>query len=171
MNWQIISPALGLAPATEAQAFGAAVWLWMHSPLHQNFPLHALARVLLPAIKAGQYVLLVEQTPQDLQPIAYMAWANFSAQAEARYHQCGINANIQAQDWSSGDRMWVTDWFAPTGHNLAFTRVIRNALANSTARALHHRGQSTGKRINYFRGSAISQQAAAQWWAERPLAA
>ena len=49
-NLELLAPAFSEAPWNEAQALGAAVWLWMHSAAHRDAPLHALNALLLPAI-------------------------------------------------------------------------------------------------------------------------
>lgn len=53
----IIAPGLIEESWTEAEVFGSAVWLWMHSSSHRERPLHTLSAVLLPAIKQRQFIL------------------------------------------------------------------------------------------------------------------
>ncbi len=65
----------------ERKILGAAVWLWMHSPLHRDAPLHTLPDLLLPVIKHRQYVVATEQG----RPVFFISQAWLSPEAEARY--------------------------------------------------------------------------------------
>ena len=79
------------------QAFDAVVWLWTHVEEHRDLPLRALPSPLIAPIKHQQCMLAcaAATTPiapmtclladgQDLQLVAYVAWANLSAEAESR---------------------------------------------------------------------------------------
>lgn len=154
----LIAPAApgGDAAFNEAEVFGSAVWLWMHSQAHRNAPLHVLQRVLLPAIKTRQFLLASESG----RPIAYVGWASFDQGAEARY-LANPPDQMREGDWISGDRRWILDWVAPFGH----TRRIKTLLAERLfpgwmARALNHRGAETGLRIQKYRGIAVRPEEA-----------
>ena len=60
-KYDVLSPLYSGEPVNEAEVLGAAVWLWMHSPLHRDAPLHTLPDLLLPVIKHRQYVVATEQ--------------------------------------------------------------------------------------------------------------
>ncbi|MGB8666642.1 MAG: toxin-activating lysine-acyltransferase [Serratia inhibens] len=165
-DYDIRAPLILGGDDSEAEAFGATVWLWMHSPMHRDAPLHTLPTLLLPIIKRQQYVLVSHQN----QPVFFLSWAGMNREAEARYlTQPAIN--MQEDDWNSGDRLWFCDWIAPFGH----TREMRNLIARDIfpqfcVRALYHRGAQRGKRVVNFKGAQVSHQQAQQWWANHPLA-
>ncbi len=161
----LTAPALqGSTPHSDAEILGSATWLWMHSPRHRELPVHALASLLLPAIKLQQFVLASAMMDGELRPVAFASWANFSAEAEARYMAHSARP-LPPEDWRSGDRMWVLDWMAPFGHNHAFIEAWRQLMPRSCQRAFQHRQR--GKVIT-IRGRGVSADEAARWWAERP---
>lgn len=173
----LISPALGKHPHSEAQVLGAVTWLLMQSPQHRDLPLKTLGTLVLPPLKAGQYILLSEQrtalttqeTPSET-PVAWVAWANLSAQTEAYYLSDHL-AGLRPDEWSSGERMWFIHWIAPFGHTRALRRTVLNLIPNFCARALYHRGIERGTRVITFHGKNIPPQRARQWWRERPMLA
>lgn len=55
-GYQLTAPLLG-GQFSEAEALGAAVWLWMHSEQHRDIPLSVLPTLLLSAIKHQQFVI------------------------------------------------------------------------------------------------------------------
>lgn len=143
-----IAPRAADAPAgvNEAEVFGSAVWLWMHSTSHRNAPLHMLSALLLPAIKSRQFVL----ASHGGKPVFYMSWARMSADAEARYVSNPPEC-MPAEDWTSGERNWILDWVAPFGHTRQIKRLLsQTLLRNQSAKSLNHRGSQTGLRIMTF---------------------
>lgn len=165
----ITAPALGAPAHSEAEVFGSVAWLWMHTPRYRDLPLNALADVVLPPLKAQQFILASTCQDGEIRPVVYMAWANFSAEAESRY--LDQPASIISRDWSSGDRMWATEWFAPFGHAVEFSRLLLRVLPNSCFRALQHRGGERGLRIMNFRGDNVSAAQSRAWWDDRPMMA
>ena len=190
-NLTITAPALGLSAPVDMhaqlmspmQAFGAVVWLWGHVQEHRDLPLRALPSLVMAPIKHQQYILAcaAETTPvapitsllaagQDLKPVAYVAWANLSAEAESRYLN-NPATGLRPEDWTSGERMWFTDFFAPFGHSHAFKQAICQCLPHSCARYLHHRGNERGMRVKTYRGAAVTPDQAHAWWQARPMQA
>ena len=169
-NYLITAPTLDRPPHSEAEAFGAAAWLWMQSTDHRTLPLEALQTLLLPPVQAGQYLLVQARTAQGIQPVAYMAWANLSAEAESRYLAHPLRG-LQAADWRSGDRMWVTDWITPFGHAYVLRSLVLQLLPKACFRFMYHRGNERGLRIKTYRGRAVTPAQASQWWQERPMLA
>lgn len=161
----ILAPGLMEQSWSEAEALGSAVWLWMHSATHRNFPLHTLSALLLPAIKHRQFVLASEAG----RPVFYLAWANLSAEAEQRYLQ-NHPIHMPDQDWNSGERMWVLDLVAPFGHARKLVRLLqRQQFANRLMRTLYHRGEERGMRIKTFQGIAVLPEEARMWFAAHPV--
>ena len=173
----IIAPALQASGQSEAETLGAAVWLWMHAQPHRTMPLHALSNLMLPALRSGQFILALAapshtsaHSAQTPRPVAYLAWAYFSAEAESRYLNRPALA-MRESDWCSGERMWFTDFLAPFGHARAFRTAVRQLLPNFFARALYHRGDERGLRVQHFRGKQTTKAQAQQWWQGRPMLA
>lgn len=165
---EIVAPAAPGGDITfcEAEVFGAATWLWMHSPAHRDAPLNLLSILLLPAIKTRQFVLASENG----KPVFYLGWAWLSADAETRYltraPQC-----MPIDDWTSGDRLWLLDWIAPFGHTRTMRTLIgRRLFPGWCARSLYHRGAEKGLRIVNFHGLAVTPHEARHWFAQHPCA-
>jgi len=166
-DYEIIAPGLLEQDWNEAAALGSAIWLWMHSRQHRDAPLHTLSVLLLPAIKRRQFILAAEAG----RPVFYLAWANFSREAEQRYLG-NSPLCMPEQDWDSGERMWILDWVAPFGHTRAMSRlVLRHLFPNRLMRALYHRGEERGLRIKTFRGSAVPPEEARCWFRQNPVSA
>lgn len=115
-NLEIKAPLILGGEESEAEVLGATVWLWMHSPMHRDAPLHALPTLLLPIIKRRQYVLVIEND----RPVFFLNWAWLNEEAEARY-LTRPSIEMPEADWDSGNRIWFCDWIAPFGH----TRDVR----------------------------------------------
>lgn len=167
---QILAPAFHLPAHSDAEAFGTAAWLWMHGDNHQNLPLLALDRMLLPAIRLRQYAMLLEVSAAGSRPVAYLGWANLNADAEARYLQKPVDG-LRAEDWNSGDRMWFTDFFAPFGHSKAVRALLAPHMAGISARYLYHRSHERGVRVMTYTGTKVDPAYARQWWTDRPILA
>lgn len=150
---------------SEAEVLGAAVWLWMHSPQHRDFPLYTLPTVLLPIIK-HQYYMLVSR---DSNPLFFISWMWLNDHAEQRY-LTSAEVQIQESDWASGDRLWIRDWIAPFGETRAMSRLVTSTLFSEHCfRSLYHRGSQSGKRVMNFKGDQISHQQARAWRVANPL--
>ena len=150
---------------SEAEVLGATVWLWMHSPMHRDAPLHALPTLLLPIIKRQQYVLVSEND----RPVFFLSWASMNEEAEARYLTRPA-IEMKEEDWDSGERIWFSDWIAPFGHTPAmYTLMRRDIVPDHVCRALYHRGAERGKRVMLFHGSHVSRQHAREWQQNHPL--
>lgn len=166
LNHELIAPGLTGAPCNEAEALGAAVWLWTHSASHRELPLHALHQLLLPAIHHRQFAVVSEGG----RPVFYLSWARFDADAEARY-LCRSPFDMPDADWTAGDRMWVLDWVAPFGHTRAMSQLVLGRLfPDRCFRALYHRGNDKGLQVRRFHGHALLQAEARAWFAAHPVA-
>ena len=164
-NLTIASPAFEPHALSEATVLGAAVWLWMHSNMHQGAPLSALNALLIPAIKTGQYLLAFENE----QPVAYVAWAKLDTQAETRYLNSAMQLH-EPSDWQSGDRCWFTDYISPFGHARQIKQLLTHQLfTNGLFRSLYHRGDDKGLRIIEFHGVAIHPAEARHWFDTHPV--
>jgi cytolysin-activating lysine-acyltransferase len=170
--WHITAPALGMPGRSEFEVLSDVTWLWLHSPLHREQHVMALERNLSAPMKARQYILAsVADSAGTLRPVAFLAWANFSAEAEGRYMQGGSSDLLHKEDWNSGDRMWLTDWVAPFGDAGQFHRLVATLLADSCLRILYQPDGIRAKRVKAIRGAKVSRTDAITWWGARPLPA
>lgn len=165
---QIIAPALGPLQQSEAEIFGSVVWLYMQSHIHQGMPLSELKKLVYPPLSKGQFVLATENHAGHTRPVGFMSWANFNAEAEARYIKT-LHDRLTVDEWNNGDRPWIVQYFAPFGHASRFWKTVQNSLLQARWRALYHRGDERGLRVLYFRGSQVSRQQELDWWSARPL--
>lgn len=88
-KYDVLSPLYSGEPVNEAEVLGAVVWLWMHSPLHRDAPLHTLPDLLLPVIKNRQYVVATEQgRPVFFMSQACSAWMQRRVILRSRQFSC-----------------------------------------------------------------------------------
>lgn len=164
----ITAPALGAPGSSTAEVIDSVAWMWLQAKMRGNLQVHDLSSMLLPALNEQQYILASAYVEGEIKPVAYLAWANMSAEAEQRYLR-NRAATVEPADWRSGDRMWITEWFTPFGHAWQFRLVAGRLLAHRAARAIYHRVGAPGMRVLHFRGDTVTRAQARQWWSERPL--
>ena len=158
------APLLLGGETNDAEALGAAVWLWMHSARHRGAQLQMLPAVLLPAIVRQQYVLVQRQD----RPVFFLSWAWMSEAAEQRYLTDAV-INLPEEDWCSGERLWFRDFIAPFGHAAQMFHLLREELfPKQIARALWHRGDEKGRRIKTFYGNEVNLDVIRQWKQANP---
>ncbi len=166
-HYTLQAPMLLGGEMSEAEVFGASVWLWMHSPQHRDLPLHCLPTVLLPVIKHQQYMLVSHQR----RPLFFISWMWLNEAAEHRY-LTEPAIMVQVSDWASGERLWIRDWIAPFGDSLAMSRLVSNTLfPDCCFRSLYHKGAQQGLRVMNFKGSQLSSDQARAWREAHPLSA
>lgn len=162
----VIAPAFSGDAYSEAEVLGSAVWLWMHSSFHRDFPLHTLSTLLLPVLKRKQFVFASENG----KPVFFMSWAEMNAEAESRYIRQPAVC-IRDEDWQSGDRTWIIDWVAPFGHTGVTQRLLSHQLfINRCVRSLYHRGNGKRTRVMQMHGVAVLPLEARHWFATNPTA-
>ncbi len=161
----IIAPYWQDGACNETEVFGATSWLWLQSVTHRNLPVHMLGATVLPAIKHQQFLIAIQYG----KPIAYVSWANFSEETESRY-VCHTSEQMRDEDWNSGDRLWIIDWFTPFGHSIALHGLVKRRLfANRCFRGLYHRGAEKGLRILQWHGIAVLPEEAQFWFDAHPV--
>ncbi len=166
-DYDVQAPMLLGGRMSEAEALGAAVWLWMHSPMHRDTPLYALPTLLLPAIKRQQYAI----ASRGGKPVFYLSWMWLSEDAERRY-LTEAAVLTRDEDWASGERMWLRDCIAPFGDMLPMRQLITGSLfPDRCFRSQYHRGESRGQCVINFRGDDVTSAQAKLWRAAHPLAA
>lgn len=164
-GYRLIAPWLAAANTSEAEVLGIAVWLWMHSERHRDAPLHTLPTLLLPLIKQQQYAIAVK----DGRPVFFLGWAWMDEDAERRY-LTNASVMMKESDWTSGERLWITDFIAPFGEVRALQKLTREViLPEQCFRALDHQGAHRGQRVRFFYGKSITSARAKQWQQTHPL--
>ncbi|MCT4701377.1 toxin-activating lysine-acyltransferase [Enterobacteriaceae bacterium H20N1] len=163
-NFKIQAPLILGGQVSEAEVLGASVWLWMHSAMHRDAPLHVLPTVLLPIVKRQQYVLVTEEE----RPVFFLSWMWLNMETETRY-LTESTVMIKDEDWCSGDRVWFRDFIAPFGHTRAMSRLLRDdILPDYCARFLWHRGEAIRPSIKTFRGKHVTRDKFRAWKALNP---
>ncbi len=161
----VLAPGLIQQEWCDAEAFGAATWLWMQAATRRDAPLKWLSTLLLPPIAQRQFLIASEAG----RPVFYLSWARFSAAAEHRYVN-EPHAALTADDWCSGDRLWIVDWIAPFGHTRTMYRLLKSQLfAARWMRYLSHRGAERGLRIRTFVGDAVNRAESRAWCRAHPV--
>ena len=149
----------------EAEALGAITWLWLHSDNYKNAPVKEMAARALPSLKNGQFALLSRKS----QPVGYITWAYFNQEAETRYLQSD-QLLLANQDWQSGERLWLINWFAPFGNSKLIKFITGTYLfPTQCGRSLYHKGDVHGLRIMTFKGDRVSVSEKAQWVTNHPI--
>lgn len=134
--------------------FGQVVWLAMRSPLHQGWLLADIERFFVPPLLFRQFKLYRDGD----RPHAFVSWAFFDADAEARYLAEG--SRIKLDDWRSGDRLWIIDFIAPFGDARGICRDLRTGIfAEHAGKALRSDRARTGRlRVMGGHGVGIARQ-------------
>jgi cytolysin-activating lysine-acyltransferase len=167
-NLIITALALNAPGHSEAEIFGSIVWLAMQVNNKNCLPLQDLSHWLLPALRSQQFIFASERIDGKTRPVAYMSWANLTADVERRYVD-NPDKGLSPREWTGGNRMWVIDWMIPFGHSQSFSRAVCASLGNSCFKSLYHRGCHRGLRVQLFRGDYVSLVQAKQWWKDKPI--
>lgn len=111
-------------------AFGHAIWLMTHSPIHKHLFMTDADWLVLPAISLEQYKLWTREG----RPYGFASWAFLGPDAEARIKQ-GIR-RIMPIDWKSGDALWLIDFIAPFGGQQEMLAELRQHLGGRPLKSL-----------------------------------
>ena len=153
------------APRTVAEALGQIVWLFSQSPLHKHLKIADLEWSVMPAVLREQFRVfsfgplpgLETARPEDFlpgftkegleqMPLGVAFWGLLSEDAENRIER---GERLNADDWNSGDRLWLLELIAPfaTPEN-KLTEVMLLDLANGPFKgkqfSLHKTDPNTG---------------------------
>jgi cytolysin-activating lysine-acyltransferase len=116
--------------STVAEALGQIVWLFDQSTLHRELKIKDLSSSIAPAILASQFRIFrfgptpafAQSDPADFLklgmsregleqlPLGLALWALLSEEAEARLE---AGERLSANDWTSGDRLWLVEMISP----------------------------------------------------------
>lgn len=90
-------------------AMGPVVMLYMQSTHRRFHFISDIEWLLLPPLVQGQCKLYMKKE----YPISFVSWAFLDEVAEKRFLQSG--GKLRAEDWNSGDIVWIVDIVAPFG--------------------------------------------------------
>lgn len=125
------------------EILGTVLWFMMHSPLHRNWFVHDLERLVLPPVQLMQFRLYRNEERY----FAFVSWAWLTEEAERGF--ISGNRLLQPEDWQAGDRLWFIDFIAPFGGTKQVARdLCENAFSEHQFRFLRRdeRGEIRGVR-------------------------
>ena len=170
MTFLVHAPGLGRSVMDSAAAFGAAVSLAMSAPKAKHLAVYELEQIILQPQTAQSHVLVAKQVSGSWSPIAWLAYANLSAEYERTYMR-NPNQPLPTSAWRSGDRLWALNLIAAAGYASELRPVLKNLFASRTARSLSPHSYSRGQKVVVWRGSGCTQSDAKQFWRQRPILA
>ncbi len=116
----------------ETKILGLITWLWYQDKFRRENPTKDMMHISLPAIKSHQFVLFSTN-----EVIGYCTYAYFSAEAESLYCQGKLDFLSDFRQWLSGERLWIINWFAPSGHHRQISKIMKHSLfPDAIARSL-----------------------------------
>ena len=72
-NISFLAPSLFQQHWSITEVLGSIIWIWMHSPHHQQYTIQTFRQHVIPAVNCHQFAIFYP----DQQPIAYFTWAMF----------------------------------------------------------------------------------------------
>jgi cytolysin-activating lysine-acyltransferase len=155
-------------PRTVAEALGQIVWLLSQSPMHRELRIKELEWSFMPAVLHEQFRVFrfgplpgsenLDQaafaklglTKEGLEqmPLGVAIWARLSEAAEAKLER---GEKLAAEDWRSGDRVWLVEMISPfaTPENKLSEAMLLDLMQGpfkTTAFNLHRTDPKTGRR-------------------------
>ncbi len=126
MEAEAISP---LSPA-QSGVLGEVLWLMGHSRLYRKYSVDDIHRLVIPPILTNQAILFRKAG----KPHAYVSWAFLSSEVADGFSQ--DTYRLTAQDWCSGNELWMMDFLAPFGGGIRVAGHLRKHFAGRTAYSL-----------------------------------
>lgn len=97
-----------------------AVALATASERHRDMTVMDIERCFFPPVAHGQCLVAIEN---DM-PVGFMSWAFLSEDIATGF--ANRTRILQADEWASGDQVWIIDLIAPFGHCKEFVRFARD---------------------------------------------
>ena len=164
--FRLQAPGLVGEPLSASAALDAVLSLTRRNGDVPGLSAAAMHCMMVEPILAGTYVLIsMQQASVAWQPVGWLAYALFDADAESRYVNNPVRF-IQPADWNRGDRLWMLHWIVEAGHTRRLFPVVRQLFGHLTARSLPRHGAD---RLTTWRGPGCSLQEAARFWQRRPV--
>lgn len=165
---RVQAPGLVGEPLSASAALDAALFLARRHGEASSLSAAAMQCMLVEPILAGTYVLIsAQQACGTWQPVGWLAYALFDAEAESRYVDDPARF-IPPADWNKGDRLWMLHWIAEPDQTRRLLPAVRQLFGHLTARSLPRRG---GDRLPVWRGPGCAPDEAATFWQRRPVMA
>lgn len=101
---------------------GQVVGLMTASPIHRDWTVADIERLIVPPLMLGQYVAIAEKD----QMLAFATYAFLSQEAMDGF--VSGQRKLRASDWRSGPHKWLIDAIAPSGHARPAMGMVRAAL-------------------------------------------
>ena len=122
------APGADGAPVSDTPGFdkiaviGNVVWLMTQSPHHRHLFLEDITSLVVGPVALGQYRIWRENGV----PVGYASWATLDAEAEKRVR--ADVKSLKAEDWNSGDQLWLMDVIAPFGAHEKIVAELRETV-------------------------------------------
>lgn len=91
----------------EMAVFGQMCALSAFSPVHKNWYMHDFSRLFMPPVALRQFYMLPDGS-------GFFTWAFLSKEIAKGWVE--RTHKLQAEDWQSGEEMWLIDVIAPFGN-------------------------------------------------------
>jgi cytolysin-activating lysine-acyltransferase len=154
-------------PRTVAEALGQIVWLLSQSALHKELRIKDLEWSFMPAVLHEQFRIFrfghlpgpeqvepswatagLTKAGLEQMPLGVAIWAKLSEAAEAKLER---REHLAADDWRSGDRLWLVELVSPFSNNQnklseAMLLDLMQGPFKDTAFCLHRTDPGTGRR-------------------------
>lgn len=182
MSMSSTNPPPGV-PRTVAEALGQIVWLLSQSPMHRELKIKELEWSFMPAVLFEQFRVFrfgplpgsenMDQaqfaklglTKEGLEqmPLGVAIWAKLSEAGEAKLER---GEKLTAEDWRSGDRVWLVELISPfaTPENKLSEAMLLDLMQGpfkATAFNLHRTDPKTGRRDKVHVASHLQANAPA----------
>src|SRR5689334_8912707 len=117
------------------ELLGDVAWVMMESDWHSRRRVTDIGRLVMPAIARRQFRLYYNG---DV-PIGFVSWARLSTEAEQRF--IADPHSLLADDWTSGEAVYIVDVVASKGSLRKVLKVLRRdpLVTQGTVRAIRIR--------------------------------
>jgi hemolysin-activating ACP:hemolysin acyltransferase len=116
---QLGKQAAAVPTSTLASAFAEVMWLLSQSARHKALPVSELQSFVMAPLQLGQCRLF----HVDGKPAGAALWAFVGEAADQRLRSGAMR--LEAQEWRSGDRLWLVDLIAPFGQGPQMLRELK----------------------------------------------
>jgi cytolysin-activating lysine-acyltransferase len=164
-------------PKNVAEALGQITWLFSQSPLHQHLKIKDLEWSVMPAILLEQFRLfyfgplpgLKNVKPEEFlpgftkegleqMPLGVAFWGKLNEAAETKADR---GERLTAEDWKSGDRLWLLELITPfaTPENKLAEAMFADLLQGpfkGKRFSLHRTDPKTGQKTKFTLGEDVS---------------
>lgn len=98
-------------PPTVSHLLGEMTWLLTQSPLHRALQIGDLEWLVMPALVYRQFYIFRDGD----RPVGLALWAKCNAAAAAKLDRGMLQPEnrLTAEEWQSGDAIWLVDLIAP----------------------------------------------------------